>query len=280
MGFIRARDTSLYYEERGDGPPILLIHPAGASASTWGSLPAELTGSGRVIAYDRRGYGRSPGETVRSASAHTLDAIAVLETLVAAPAVAVGTSAGATIALDLAVRRPDLVHAVIVHESPWRAMRHPTASALATLAKMEWLARRGRDAEAAEVLLRSVYAYSDGGTAWDAFPEDWRRTARENGKAVIADLRSTLRSYPRARDLANITSPVVCTYGSRSRGYMRSVTEALARAIPRARVREIEGAAHAVPLDAPREFAHVILDEIAAVDPASKDARRQSDQLR
>ena len=31
----------------------------------------------------------------------------------------VGTSAGATIALDLAVRRPDLVRAVVVHEAAW-----------------------------------------------------------------------------------------------------------------------------------------------------------------
>jgi pimeloyl-ACP methyl ester carboxylesterase len=278
MGFIRARDTSLYYEERGDGPPILLIHPAGACASTWGTLPAELAGSVRVIAYDRRGYSRSPAETVRSAATHTLDAIAVLETLEAAPAVAVGTSAGATIALDLAVRRPDLVRAVIVHESPWRALRHPSASGLATLAKMEWMARRGRDEDAAELLLRSVYAYSDGGTAWDAFPEDWRRTARENGKAVVADLRSTLRSYPRARDLANITSPVVCTYGSRSHSYMRSITHSLAKAIPMARTREIDGTAHAVPLDAPRQFAQVILDEMAGAGPANNDERMHSDQ--
>jgi len=37
MGFIQVRESSLYYEEKGDGPPILLIHPAGATASTWGA---------------------------------------------------------------------------------------------------------------------------------------------------------------------------------------------------------------------------------------------------
>jgi alpha-beta hydrolase superfamily lysophospholipase len=56
-----------------------------------------------VIAYDRRGYTRSGGEVVRSAAEHTRDAAAVLEALNARPAVVVGTSAGATIALDLAV---------------------------------------------------------------------------------------------------------------------------------------------------------------------------------
>jgi pimeloyl-ACP methyl ester carboxylesterase len=85
-----------------------LIPPAGSTASTWGALASDLAGAGRVIAYDWRGYSRSGGETVRSASAHALDAVALLEALEARPAVVVGTSAGATIALDLAARRPDL----------------------------------------------------------------------------------------------------------------------------------------------------------------------------
>lgn len=275
MGFIDARGSTFYYEEKGDGLPILLIHPSGASASTWGALTGDLTGVGRVIAYDRRGYSRSPGETVRSASTHTLDAIAVLEALKATPAVAVGTSAGATIALDLAVRRPDLVRAVVAHESPWRATRHLSASGLGTLVRVEWAARRGRHAEAVDVLLRWVYAYRDGGSAWDAFPEEWRRTARENGGAVVADLRGTLRSYPRARDLAKITSPVVCTYGSRSRSYMRSVTRSLAQAIPTARACEIDGAAHAVPFDAPHEFAQVIVEEMVRQQSGNAKGRKR-----
>jgi pimeloyl-ACP methyl ester carboxylesterase len=82
MGFIRARGSSFFYEEKGDGVPILLIHPAGATASTWGSVAQDLAGVGRVVAYDRRGYTRSGGEPVRSIPEHTADAAALLETLV------------------------------------------------------------------------------------------------------------------------------------------------------------------------------------------------------
>jgi esterase len=260
MGFVKARGSSLYYEEQGEGPPILLIPPAGSTASTWGTLVGDLAGAGRVIAYDRRGYARSGGEVVRSAAEHTRDAAAVLEALEAAPAVAVGTSAGATIALDLAVRRPDLVRAVVVHEAAWRALRHPDVSGLGTLARMQWLAWRDRYPEAAETLLRWVYAYRDGGSAWDAFPEAWRRSARENGRSAVADLRATMGGHPRPQDLAKITVPVVCTYGSRSRSYMRSITRSLAQAIPTASLREIDGAAHAVPFDAPGNFAQVIVE--------------------
>jgi pimeloyl-ACP methyl ester carboxylesterase len=260
MGFVKARGISFYYEEKGEGLPILLIPPSGSTASTWGALPGDLAGAGRVIAYDRRGYRRSGGEVVRAAAEHTHDAAAILEALEARPAVLVGTSAGATIALDLAVRRPDLVRAVVVHEAAWRALRHPDASGLGTLARTQWQAWRGRYPDAAETLLRWVYAYRDGGSAWDAFPEQWRQTARENGRSVVADLKSTMGGYPSPQDLAAITAPVVCTYGSRSRSYMRAVTRSLAHAIPTASVREIRGAAHAVAFDAPGNFAQVIAE--------------------
>jgi hypothetical protein len=50
--------------------------------------------------------------------------------------VVVGTSAGAAIAVDLAVRRPDLVQVVIAHEFPWRFARHvPTVSQIVTFAR-------------------------------------------------------------------------------------------------------------------------------------------------
>ena len=104
MGSVTLDGCDLYYEEVGEGVPILLIHPAGATASTWGSATEELARVGRVITYDRRGYARSGGGTVRSMSTHTADAAALLEDLLYPPAVVVGTSAGAAIAVDLAVR--------------------------------------------------------------------------------------------------------------------------------------------------------------------------------
>src|SRR6516225_469006 len=104
MQVVKAQGGDLYYEERGEGIPILLIHPAGATASTWGSVAEELAQVGRVIAYDRRGYSRSGGEPLHSIPGHTADAAAILDALHAPPAVVVGTSVAATIAIDLALR--------------------------------------------------------------------------------------------------------------------------------------------------------------------------------
>ena len=259
----RVSSDALYYEEAGEGVPILLIHPSGSTASTWGSAADELAGVGRVIAYDRRGYGRSLGAAPRSMSTHTADAASLLEHLSAWPAVAVGTSSGAGIAVDLAVRRPDLVKAVVAHEFPWRALRQlPTASELAALATIGSLALRRRPIDATEALLRFAYSYRDGGSAWDAFPEEWREVARENAGATLADFLNSVGDYPTATDLASVEVPVVCSYGARSPDSMARRIRSLSRAIPGARLHRIEGAGHSAPFDATAHFVELIADAV------------------
>jgi pimeloyl-ACP methyl ester carboxylesterase len=254
-----SRYGGLYYEEAGEGAPVLLVHPAGSSASTWGPAADDLAGIGRVIVYDRRGYARSGGDPPRGRPAHTADAAALLERVCSEPAVVVGTSAGAAIAVDLAVRRPDLVRAVVAHEFPWRFTRHlPSVSQATTLLRVGTLVLRRRHADAVEVLLRNVYAYREGGTAWNAFPEDWRRIARENASAALVDLVNSIGIYPSRTDLATITVPVVCSYGARSPGNMFRLTRLLAAAIPTARVHRIEGAGHAAPFDAAASFVQLV----------------------
>jgi 3-oxoadipate enol-lactonase len=260
---VSANGSQLYYEQAGEGVPILLIHPAGSTASTWGAAAEELAGVGRVIVYDRRGYARSAGETVRSISTHTADAAALLEHLRTPPAVVVGTSAGAAIAVDLAVHRPDLVRAVVAHEFPWRFTRHvPSRSQMVALARIGWFALRGRAGDAAEALLRSAYSYRDGRSAWDAFPPEWRRAGRDNARPALADFLNSIGVYPPPRDLEIVQVPVVCSYGARSPDGMVRLVRSLAAAIPTARTQRIEGAGHAAPFDAPANFVQVIADTI------------------
>lgn len=265
-GYPTPGGCDLYHEVTGEGVPILLVHPSGATASTWGAATEELARIGRVIAYDRRGYARSGGEPVRSMSTHTADAAALLEHLQTPPAVVVGTSAGAAIAVDLAVRRPDLVRVVVAHEFPWRfTHRIPPASQIAALTKIGALALRGRHGDAVEVLLRTTYTYTDGTSAWDAFPAAWQQIARENATAALADFRNSIVAYPTAPDLATIETAVVCSYGSRSPNSMVGLVRSLAAAIPTATVRQIDGAGHAAPFDATTNFVRLIADSIRGI---------------
>jgi len=132
------------------------------------------------------------------------------------------------------------------------------------LAKIGSLVLRGRPSDAAEALLRSAYSYRDGGTAWDAFPQEWRRVARDNARAALTDFRNSIGVYPSRTDLATVHVPVVCSYGARSPTSMFRLVRSLAAAIPDARTHRIEGAGHAAPFDAPANFVELIADTITA----------------
>jgi pimeloyl-ACP methyl ester carboxylesterase len=163
------------------------------------------------------------------------------------------------------VRRPDLVRVVIAHEFPWRFTRHvPSASQVAGLAKIGAHVLRGRQRDAVEALLRSAYGYRDGGSAWDAFPEEWRQIARENARPALADFRNSIGSYPSATDLASVEVPVLCTYGARSPDSMLRLVRLLASAIPTATAQRIDGAGHAAPFDSPTNFVKVIEEAVAS----------------
>ena len=53
-------DASIYFEDQGDGDPIILIHGWPLSGAMWEYQVPDLIEAGyRVITYDRRGFGRS-----------------------------------------------------------------------------------------------------------------------------------------------------------------------------------------------------------------------------
>ncbi len=60
VGKENSTDIELYYEDRGTGKPVLLIHGWPLNGGSWERQSAALLAAGyRVITYDRRGFGRS-----------------------------------------------------------------------------------------------------------------------------------------------------------------------------------------------------------------------------
>jgi esterase len=109
----------LYYEERGEGAPIACVHGGGSSAVMGDDAVDELARLGRVISYDRRGCARSerPDPYERTTVAEQADdAATLLAALEAAPAVIIGRSYGGAVAIDLALRHPGHVRALVLLE--------------------------------------------------------------------------------------------------------------------------------------------------------------------
>lgn len=93
----------------GSGPNVLLVHGVGLRAEAWGGQLQALAQTSRVLAVDLPGHGESDRLAGHPQLADFTDAIAAILTK---PAVVIGHSFGAMIALDMVGRYPDLVHGV------------------------------------------------------------------------------------------------------------------------------------------------------------------------
>jgi pimeloyl-ACP methyl ester carboxylesterase len=118
MPTVEGAGVPLHYAERGDGPPVLLVHGLASDAAALAPVAeAVAAAGGRAIAYDRRGYGASGapepylGTTVEEQAE---DAAALLRALDVPPAVVAGDGFGALVALDLAKRHGALVRGVVL----------------------------------------------------------------------------------------------------------------------------------------------------------------------
>jgi pimeloyl-ACP methyl ester carboxylesterase len=112
---IDVNGAALYYEERGDGAPLVLIHGGLGSSSQWDPVVTELADSFRVITPDSRGHGRSenPGEEL-SYGLIANDVAALVGALGLDRPVVGGWSDGGQVTLELGARHPGTAGALIV----------------------------------------------------------------------------------------------------------------------------------------------------------------------
>src|SRR5687768_14618981 len=118
MSYVRANSVDLYYETSGEGDPLVLVHGGWSGHDNWQPVAPTLAQSFAVVAYDRRGHGQSERGDQGTRRDQEDDLAALIEGLGNAPAHVAGTSFGASIAIGLAGRRPELVRSVIAHEPP------------------------------------------------------------------------------------------------------------------------------------------------------------------
>lgn len=107
---VAADNTQLYYEEAGEGTPILFLHEFAGDYASWEPQIRYFSRGNRCIVYSARGY--TPSDIPASAALYTYrhfrdDALAVLDHLGIARAHLVGLSMGAYSAFQVGLHAPE-----------------------------------------------------------------------------------------------------------------------------------------------------------------------------
>ncbi len=112
--------TTPYYSLQGSGKPLVFQHGLGANHTQVTGLLSGLNGI-QLLASDSRGHGKTPYDPGRqsSFSSFTNDVVRLIDKLQWDKAIVGGISMGSGIALNMALRYPDRVAALILLRPAW-----------------------------------------------------------------------------------------------------------------------------------------------------------------
>jgi 3-oxoadipate enol-lactonase len=261
-------NTSIDYDIHGEGPPLILI--GGLGFGRWGffkQVPA-LSRHFRTITFDVRGE----RDLEDGVSDLVDDVVALLDHLNVRKAHVLGTSLGGFVAQELAIERPDLVEKLVLvctsyggrgpeTMSPWALSDMIGVPSLS----VERAVRRGLETATSEAY-RAEH------------PEEferivrWRLADSPSLSSYYEQMRAGAR-FDASQEVGRITSPTLVIHGSEDRYVPVANAVALAEAIPEAKLRVLDGAAHLVFIE---RFADVNREVVTFLKP--RKPRKKSPQ--
>ncbi|NLU74251.1 alpha/beta hydrolase [Streptomyces sp. HNM0575] len=262
---------------------VLLLHGLMGRASHWADTARWLSGRYRAVGLDQRGHGRSakpagggPGDDGEHQDPYArekfvADAESAIEQLGLAPVALIGHSMGALTAWQLAAKRPDLVHALIIcdmkasalgeqSQREWEEWFKSWPVPFATLADVRrWF---GEDDPSLERptpsrgdFFAEVMTERDDGW-WPVFSRRQMLGVRE---AWVHDAHWD--------ELARVVCPTLVVRGIEGE-LGRAEAQEMVRVLPRGIYAEVPDAGHLMHLDQPADWRRVVEPFLQAVLPA------------
>lgn len=236
------------FGERGDAPPILIVHGLFGSARNWNVIAKRLAETRHVISVDMRNHGHSPWRGPHDYPAMAEDLAAVISAT-GSQADVIGHSMGGKASMMLALMHPGVVRRLVVadiapvvyghtQQGMIDAMRAIDLSAVQTRGDADrQLSATLDDAGVRAFLLQSL----------DVKAKAWRL----NLDQLEADM-SGILGWPEIT--GQFDGPVLMLSGGASDYVLPKHRPVIKTLFPAARFAKLPGAGHWLHADAPREF--------------------------
>jgi 3-oxoadipate enol-lactonase len=255
--FVTTNDHVHHVLVAGDpgSPAVVLLHSLGTNGIVWGPQIADISADHFVICPDFRGHGL----TAPSAIAVTIDLLArdvigILDALGIGHFRLAGLSIGGMVAQAVAALRPEQVDALAIFDSSVVSLNPQMWRERADKIRKDGLASIAPGVLARWVTPQTIESPETAGLA--------RMLAQADGEGYAAGCDALAIADCRAGS-GGLNIPVLVAVGAADQATPLAASEALVAAIPGARLRVIEGAAHIPTLHQPAAVISLLREMLA-----------------
>ena len=268
---IETRAYSWNVHDIGDGPVMLLLHGAGASAQSYRHVIPRLAKTHRVLTPDLPGHAqtRTKGRNRLRLDMMAQDLAALLVAVDVTPDIVVGHSAGAALGARLCLDQPRIRGFVSINGAfemfdglaTWLFPLMAKALAVNPLTAMVF-ARTMTAARVAELLRATGSEIDDEG-------QEIYRTLMQNRRHVDGVLRM-MAGWSLTKlnaDLPHLETPTLLITGAKDKAVPPRVSDDLAKRLSQARVQTFANYGHLIHEEAPEEIASAIDTFVSGLCP-------------
>lgn len=163
---VNLNNSTIYYEEYGEGEPLFLLHGYTWSSKAWHPFLTDYTDDFKVYLVDLKGHGKS-GKFTEAINLKTVarEIDALTDYLNVDQLNAIGYSYGGETLFQLALIRPELIQSMIIIGScgSWRAADFPDLVdyiSYKNLDKLPWMVEQHTDDEQIRAILDQISNYN------------------------------------------------------------------------------------------------------------------------
>lgn len=251
-------DAEIYYEEYGDGPPLMLVPGLGGGGSIWAPQIAEFEKHFRVIIHDHRGAGQSTHSLIDySVDQMAADAVALMDGLGIESAHYVGHSTGGAMGQTIAQDHPERLQSLVL-SATWAGQDSYFRRCFET--RREVLVELGLDSysRASTLVLMPPWWIAQNDSA---IAEQAKRLAVNNPPTEVMVSRiDAIMKYDRRAGMADIKTPTLVICAQDDAVTPLHLSNELAGAVPGAEQIVLDRGGHFVPVILPDDYNPPVLD--------------------
>lgn len=261
MFYQQLKDADIYYQEKGQGQPLVLVHGTGFNSHCWSKIVDPLAENFRVITYDRRNYGSSKGTPTQAKNHYATqgrDLIEFLEARNLEKVTLFGWSAGGLVSYHALLRDSSRVKQLICYEPPLHAVKHINWYLLRHFLKINFKKQFVSAQSGALAFTEMVARWQNGGSSLQSFRSTFETVYAKDSDTTLAEFSAGTGEELKIGHLQSIKVPITFMTGMLSVNVFQNASK---RQIDlfNAKNFPIRGCGHFGQMENPDEFVSTLL---------------------